>query len=189
MNHEKDTYEDEEIEDDEVVDDTFPDEEADVVEEREEERSYDPDEPYRDRWVEFLDDPWPRIVGILTIIGFAIVLLTPPALWAIWLYQIVGNYVLIIMAAVGSWFSITIWKAPNTSRLRWGGVTNLVVILLCAVTGTVDSIVLMITGYGLLPAVESPLLMVCATIVIFCLYALWIIQRSMQGATAENPTP
>lgn len=169
MYYEEDNYE----ADDE---DTFPDEDDETTDSDFEERTYDVG-PHESRMETFLKDPWPRLTMLLMIIGFVIVIFTPPDLWTIWSYVLFGNYILIIFAGAASVFAIKIWTEGGTSNLRYGGPTNLVVIFLCTIIGTLDTIMWMIFGGPLIPGFQTSVLSLCVTIVLFCIYSLWLIQR------------
>ncbi len=146
-------------------------------------RSYEPEPSSR---VPFVEDPWPRIVFILMLIGFGLTLLTPPALWSMWNYYLLLTYGLLVIVAVASLYSIKVWKAPTGSRLRYGGLANLFVVLACAVAGLLDAFVTITTGVPILPGSDTPVLFLAFIIVIFSLYTLWLIQRTF---TAEEPKP
>lgn len=175
-------FEDDNDEDEE--DTSFPDEdtEDDEVEEVDREEYADIEEvfsePSGERLTGFIEDPYPPIVFILTIIGLGIVFLTPPAIWAVWNYFILGNYFLIVFVGVAIIFSLVTWSKAGTHRLRWAGPTNVAVALLCGAIGTLDTVSWMISGTGLFVGIETPLLSLLIMIVIFSLYSLWLVQRS-----------
>lgn len=129
--------------------------------------------------VKFLADPWPLPVFIITLVGLAIVLFTPPTIWAPNRYGILGVYFLIIAAYVGIVFSLKTWLQAGTHRLRWAGPANIVIIVLSFVFGTLDTISWILTGVGLFPALDSPLLLLCFMLVFFSMYMLWMIQKSL----------
>jgi hypothetical protein len=168
-------------------DDYTEDEGASFPEEEEEDlkglnlprRSYEPiaTEP-------FIEDPWPKTVFILMLIGFGIVLFTPPVVWAAWNYYLLLTYGLIMLVAVASIISIKVWKASVGSRLRYGGLANLIVVLSCGVAGLLDSFVTITTGVPLVTISDTPVLVLAFVIVIFSLYTLWLIQRTF---AAEEP--
>jgi hypothetical protein len=174
---EEEVYEEEDVyEDEDEVEDTFPDAE-------EGEYDYeDEDLPTLDvpTTSEFLADPWPKMTFILTVVGFAIAFLVPGPTWDIWVYQIVGNYFIAIIAAVGYVFSMKIWKESGTSRLRYGGPTNLIVIIVCLALATVETISLALTGVGPIPGIVS-LTPVALLVMFFSIYSLYAIQRTFQA--------
>jgi len=45
----------------------------------------------------FLDDPWPRMVFALMVLGFILVIFTPIDMWATYRYSLVGTYVFVIL--------------------------------------------------------------------------------------------
>jgi len=175
-------FEDDSNEDED--DAAFPeeDEEEDEVEEVDEEEYEEIEEVFSERGREGLTgltmDPWPRIVFILTLIGLGIALLTPPAIWSIWNYFILGDYFLIVFVGVAIVFSLQTWSKAGTHRLRWAGPTNAIVALLCGAIGTLDTASWMVYGAGLFAGIESPLLSLLIMLVIFSLYSLWLVQRS-----------
>lgn len=133
--------------------------------------------------VPFIEDPWPKTVFILMLIGFGLTLFTPPALWSAWNYYLMLTYGLIVLVSVASVYSIRVWKAPTRSRLRYGGFANLFVVLACAVAGLLDAFVTITTGTPILSVSDTPILVLAFVIVIFSLYTLWLIQRTF--ATEE----
>ena len=181
MNKDDDTFfEDEDAEETLSAEDTAEDEEEEILEEIvdiAEIRTYDA-EP-GEKLANFLKDPWPLPIFIITLIGIAIVLFTPPAIWNPHRYGILGIYFLIIAAFVGIVFSLITWSRAGTHRLRWAGPVNIIVIVLSLVIGTSDTISWILTGVGLFPALDSPLLLLCFMLVFFSMYMLWMIQKSL----------
>ncbi len=163
------------FDEDEIFEDIT--EEDEDKEEDYEERSYaDPNE----KGPSFINDPWPKTVFILIMIGFGFVLLTPSAIWSQWLYYLIITYGLLVLVGVSSVISIGVWRDAGGSRLRWGGLTNLIVVLVCGVIGTLDAIWMVTTGTSVLPGSNTPVLGLAAVIVLFSLYALWLIQRTFK---------
>ena len=177
MNFEEETFSDDEYEDDEDLEDTFPDADDDEVEDPTEERSYSI-EPDVDRWVKFNEDPWPKTVFILILIGLALTTFTPAAIWSYWHYNIIFTYGLIVLTAVSSVTSIKVWVVAAGSRLKYGGATNLALVIACAILGTIDTFSWMLVATGLLPICTEPIIGVCLIVVVFSLYGLWLIQRT-----------
>ena len=175
-------FEDDSNEDKE--DTTFPDEdeEDDEVEEVGEEEYAQIEEVFSEHGKEgfsgFMTDPWPPVVFILTLIGLGIVFLTPPAIWSVWNYFILGDYILIVAVGVAIVFSLGVWNKVGTHRLRWAAPTNVIVVLLCGAIGTLDTASWMVYGAGLLAGIDTPLLSLLIMLVIFSLYSLWMVQRS-----------
>lgn len=161
---------------------TFPDEDEEDIEEVDEGEYEAIEEVFSDRYAEkssgFILDPWPRIVFILTIIGLGIVLLTPPAFWAIWNYFILADYFLIVFVGVAIVFSLATWTKAGTHRLRWAGPSNVIVSLICGGIGTLDTASWILSGTGLFAGIDTPLIGLCMVLVIFSLYTLWLVQRS-----------
>lgn len=166
-------FEEEDFE--EELEDTFPD-----AEEGEYDYEEDEDLPTLDipATSDFLADPWPKTTFILMLIGFAITFLTPGPVWDIWVHQITGNYIIAMIAAVGAIFSLKIWRESGTSRLRYGGPTNLIVILACLGLATLETISLILTGAGPIAGVPG-LTPAALLIMIFSLYSLYAIQRTL----------
>jgi len=179
---EKAFFEDDSGEDEENT--AFPDEdeEDDEVEEVDQEEYEEIEKVFSERGREGLTglimDPWPRVVFILTLIGLGIVLLTPPAIWFVWKYFILGDYFLIVFVGVAIVFSLVVWSKAGTQRLRWAGPTNVIVVLICGAIGILDTASWMIYGAGLFAGIETPLLSLLIMLVIFSLYSLWLVQRS-----------
>lgn len=185
MNSEDDTFFEEDDEDA-----TFPDE--DIADEDQEEEAEDEDfeddtdfevrsyEQDSGGWFpKFISEPWPMTVFIITVIGLGIVLLTPPTIWALNHYSILGVFFLIVAALVGIVFSLVTWSRAGTHRLKWAGPANIIVILLATGVGVYDTIIWILTGAGMIPAIDTPLILLCFMLVFFSLYTLWMIQRSL----------
>ncbi len=131
----------------------------------------------KSRITRFTADPWPATTLVLTVIGLAIVLLTPVEIWRVWVYAILGLYLLLIMSAAGFVISLIVWVQHAGSRLRYGGVTNLIVIATCLFIGTLDTFSWMLVGVSILPGYSGSLLGMATTIVLFCIYSLWALQK------------
>ncbi len=181
MKKDDDTFfEDDYDEEEETL--TFPDEDEEDIEEVDEDEYEAIEEVFADRYAErssgFILDPWPRIVFILTIIGLGVVLLTPPAFWAVWNYFILADYFLIVVVGVAVVFSLITWNKAGTHRLRWAGPSNIIVALLCGGIGTLDTASWILSGTGLFAGIDTPLISLCMVLVFFSLYTLWLVQRS-----------
>jgi len=181
MKRDDDTFFEEEEED--LEDATFPDEDiADEEEEFEEESSFEEIKSYEPsvgRIEKFLRDPWPPLVFIITVIGLGLVLLTPPAIWDPFRYFILADYFLVVFGFVAIVFSLKTWLRAGTHRLRWAGPTNIIVVIASMTIGVLDSISWMLFETGLFPAFETSLLPLCFMLVIFTMYTLWLVQRSL----------
>jgi hypothetical protein len=129
----------------------------------------------------FMDDPWPRLTLILTVVGFLFILAPPPQLWAAQKYSLLGVYALMILMGVGIMFSLEVWHKMSQSRLRWGGLTNIVVIVAAGGAGIVDAFLWMLLGVPLIPGLTTPILSLSAVIVVFCLYSLWLLRRTVSN--------
>ncbi len=163
-------------------DDTFPDDDREV--ELEMDAAF-PEASGGDKLSIFLMDPYPKLVLLLTAIGLLIVLLVPHDVWHTEVqpgiaagHLFVGNYVILILGAGATLLALTVWNT-RTGWLKYGGLTNVVVILLCVVIGTADTIAWSLTGQGLFPSIfDSPLLSLMAIIIMFCIYSLWMIKKT-----------
>ena len=172
---------DEELETEED-DDTFPEDDRDV--ELEMDAAF-PEASQGNKLSIFLVDPYPQLALLLTIIGLLIVLLVPHEVWHTEVqpgivagHLFVGNYVILILGVGASLLALTVWNT-RTGWLKYGGLTNVVVILLCVVTATADTIAWSLWGQGLFPSVfDSPLLSLMAIIIMFCIYSLWMIKKT-----------
>ncbi|MFW9933580.1 MAG: hypothetical protein ACFFDR_13095, partial [Candidatus Thorarchaeota archaeon] len=160
--------------DEEEEDVFFPDEDEEEIEYRRGTSALNeiPDKP------SFMDDPWPPIAFILILIGFGFTLLTPVDIWSQHVYYLVTTYLLLVFVAIASVISLGVWKKAGGSRLRFGGITNLLVVLICGAFGTVDTLLVVTTGNPLIPGTNTPVLLLAFVIVIFSLYSLWLIQRT-----------
>ncbi len=183
MNHDDDTFFEDDEED--LEEETFPDEDIEEQEEEEVEehleaptevRTY---EPTTGRLERFLKDPWSPLVFVIMLIGFGLVLLTPPAIWNPFRYFILADYFLIIIGIVGVVFSLITWSRAGTHRLKWAGPTNIIVVLASVSLGILDSISWIVNEVGLFPTIETSLLPLSFMLVIFTMYTLWLVQRSL----------
>ncbi|MBD3407621.1 MAG: hypothetical protein GF411_16005 [Candidatus Lokiarchaeota archaeon] len=161
-------YDDEEFEED----DTFPDAEEDEFEEI---RTYH--QPQVDRWKVFLADPYPIVTFILTIIGIALVVLMPPNIDYFWKWNLVGFYFLIVIVGAGSVMAIKAWKMADGKIIRYGGLTNLFVMIASAIIALADIIVQISTGNSIVPGFSGSLIGIAGIIILFSVYSLWLIQR------------
>ena len=163
-------------------DDTFPDNDREV--ELEMEAAFS-DVPHNEMLSRFLVDPWPRLTLLLTIIGLLIVILVPHEIWhtevlsgVVAGHLFVGTYLILILATGATVLALMVW---NTQKgwLRYGGLTNVVVILLCVAIGTADTIAWSFTKQGLFPSIfEAPLLSFMAIVIMLCIYSLWMIRKT-----------
>ncbi|MBN2230556.1 MAG: hypothetical protein JW779_13290 [Candidatus Thorarchaeota archaeon] len=178
MKRDDDTFfeDDYDEEDEEEEEDTFPDEdEVEEVDEDDYEEFEDVFEQPKERFIGFMQDPWPRVVFVLTLIGLGIVLFTPHDTWRAFGYFILGIYFLWVMVGVAFVFSIMTWNRAGTHRLRWAAPTNILVVLACGGLGSVDTASWIIQGSGFL---DTPIISLCFVLVLFSLYTLWLVQRS-----------
>jgi len=174
MDYDEDQYDEDVIEAE--FDDSFPDEE----DERDMSRYEDSLRPELVGDLgDFLADPWPRVIFVLILIGFGFALIPPYPIWQQWNYYFIINYGIIIMATVAAVLSLRIWKLTS-SRIRYGGLTNLIVVIVAAVIGTLDTISWVLFSQSIIPGTATPILSLAAVVILFSLYSLWIIQRSFQ---------
>ncbi|MHA1960514.1 MAG: hypothetical protein ACW99U_09795 [Candidatus Thorarchaeota archaeon] len=175
-------YEDEENEDD--LEEYEESEEDDTDEDEEESevvtRTYDTG-PTVSRMETFIDDPWPPLTFILTLIGLGIVLLTPPPLWAAASYLILGNYVLVIVAGVVTSLVIGVWKQETLSKMRLAAPPVLVLTYGCVAVGTLDTMAWIQNGIGLVAEWGVPIVTLCITIALFGVYSLFVVRRTIKG--------
>ncbi len=171
MNRTEDDYNTEE-------DDAFPDEEP------EEKTRLDelPSPITESKLAGFMEDPWLKMAFFLAIIGLIIVIFTPPEIWNPWRYLIVGNYIVIVFAAVGTIFGLKIWREGGNSNLRFGGPTNMILMLACAAVATLDTISWITVNASFIPGFAVSLIPSLLMIIIFCFYTLWLIQRVITSA-------
>lgn len=163
-------------------DDTFPDDDREV--ELEMEAAFS-DVSHNERLSRFLVDPWPKLTLLLTIIGLLIAILVPHEVWhtevlsgVVAGHLFVGTYLILILATGATVLALMVW---NTQKgwLKYGGLTNVVVILLCVIIGTADTISWSLTKQGLFPSIfEAPLLSFMAIVIMICIYSLWMIRKT-----------
>ena len=174
MNGDEDTFfEDDESDDEEEEDDDFPD--VEVVEEDDDD--YEPiDALYETgegRIAKFAEDPWPPTTFVLVIIGLAMVLLTPPGIWALWNYFLISEYLMLVVCGAAIAYSLITWSRAGTHRLRWAGVTSLVLILALVVLTTLDTFSWVVNLQSIIPGVQTPIITLALVLAIFS-----IIQRN-----------
>ncbi|MCF2136901.1 MAG: hypothetical protein K9W43_06605 [Candidatus Thorarchaeota archaeon] len=133
------------------------------------------------RLQEFIKDPWPSATFVLMIIGFIIVLGTPNPIWAQWNWMLVGMYFLWILVIVTTVISLGIWNTPTKSKIRYSGLITLAVALAAGAAGTIDTLLFVSVGGGLVSGLEGSLLTASTMIVVLMLYSLWLVQRVVQG--------
>ncbi|MFX1368263.1 MAG: hypothetical protein ACFFAY_06685 [Promethearchaeota archaeon] len=171
-------YEEEEDEDYEDEDEDYEDEDY--------EDEYDVDSSEfsmgtsDSRLGKFMEDPWPTATFVLMLIGFAIVLGTPPAIWEIWLYLIEGLYFTFILGVVAIVLSIqTVMRNP-VGRMKYVGYGVLLMALFAVALGFLDTASWVVTGHSILPFTDTPLTALTMTLLVFGLYSLWLFQRSTE---------
>lgn len=179
MNSDDDTFfEDDEYEEEE---DDFPGKE----ETEDEDDGYDPIdaiyEPGGQRLANFVKAPWPPTTFILVIIGLAMVLLTPPDLWALYNYFLIADYFMIILGGAAITFSLITWNRAGKHRLRWAGVTNLFLVTALIVVATLDTFSWVVSAQSIIPGVDTPIISLALVLVVFSIYSLWVIQRNFGG--------
>jgi hypothetical protein len=173
MNTDEDIFFEDESDEEEEEDD-FPDEV--------DEDDYEPIEalyePGGDRLEKFASDPWPPTTFVLVVIGLVMVLVTPPDLWAVFNYFLIGNYFMIILGGATIAFSLVTWNRAGTHRLRWAGVTNLVLVMALLVVATLDSFNWIANSQSIIPGLDEPIIVLALVLVVFSIYSLWVIQRN-----------
>ena len=184
MNSDDDTFfEDEDVEEkatlpDEDIEDDDIEEAIEEIVEFKETRTYD-DSDTTSNFTKLMAEPWPPTAFIITMIGLGLVLLTPPATWAIHRYGILALFALLAASLVGIMFSLITWNRAGTHRLKWAGPVNIIVILLAAGFGTADTISWILNNTGVIAGLDQPLILLTFMLVFFSLYMLWMIQRSL----------
>ena len=132
------------------------------------------------RFTSFLEDPWPKTAFILILIGFAIILPWPESIWFTWLYHIIALYVLSILSVVAIVYSLKAWITVST-RIRFIGMTFIIISIVCVIDGFIDTIAWAITGYSFIPALETPLVVLLVVIEVFLIYTLWIMRSQFMA--------
>jgi hypothetical protein len=178
MNGDEDTFFEDDESDEEEEDDDFPD--VEVVEEDDDD--YEPIDALYDsgegRIAKFAEDPWPSTTFVLVIIGLAMVLLTPPGIWALWNYFLIAEYLMLVVCGAAIAYSLITWSRAGTHRLRWAGVTSLVLILALVVLTTLDTFSWVVNLQSIIPGIQTPIITLALVLAIFSIYSLWIIQRN-----------
>jgi len=182
MNSDEDTFfEDDEYDEEEEQEDSFPDDED------YEEEDYDPaDALYESRGSRlesFANDPWPRITFILVVIGLVMVLITPPDIWFSWNYFLIANYLMIIIGGVAIAYSIVTWVRAGEHRLRWAGLTNLILVLALISVATIDTLSWVVNFQSIFPGIQTPIISLALVLAMFSIYSLWVIQRNFTQPT------
>ncbi|MFW9769341.1 MAG: hypothetical protein ACFFF9_04020 [Candidatus Thorarchaeota archaeon] len=171
-----DEEEEDEEEEEEDEEDDFPDADED---------EYDGYDDYAidgpSRLTKFADDPWPTTTFLLMVIGFGVVF-APSVFWAgANRYFLLAGYVLLILCGVAISYSLVTWEKARGSRLRWAGMTNFIVVILCAVIGIADTINWVVNTQSIIPGITTPLISLIMVLVVFSIYTLWIVQKNFSG--------
>ncbi|MHA2385432.1 MAG: hypothetical protein ACXAEE_04395, partial [Candidatus Thorarchaeota archaeon] len=132
------------------------------------------------RFAAFLQDPWPKTAFILILIGFAIILPWPEPIWFTWLYHIIALYVLSILGVVAIVYSLKAWITVST-RIRFIGMTFIIISVVCIAVGFIDTIAWAITGSSFIPALQTPLVVLLVVIEVFLIYTLWIMRSQFMA--------
>ena len=133
----------------------------------------------------FIQDPWPKTVLLVTIIGFIIVIFTPQDIWSIWNWTLVATYGLITVNVIVSPFSLRIWY-EGEGWIRYLGIGSFFVMNGTVVIGTIDSLLWVSTGLGLIPGYElGGILSLCFIIIIFLAYGLYFGFRVLTSESQE----
>ena len=176
MNSDEDIFFEDDSDEEEEEEDEFPDE-VDP-----EDDDYEPIEaiyePGGERLEKFASDPWPLTTFILVVIGLAMVLLTPPDVWAVHNYYLIANYFVIILGGATIAFSLVTWNRAGTHRLRWAGVTNLVLVAALLIVAVLDTFSWMASNQSIIPGLDEPIIVLAMVLVVFSIYSLWVIQRN-----------
>ena len=179
MNSDDDTFFEEDEYDEEDEEDDFPDEEYEYDEEDEDYELSDVlDEPRSERLRNFVEDPWPPTTFVLVIIGLAMVLLTPPAIWSIWNYFLIAEYFMVILGGAAMAYSLMTWDRAGKHRLRWAGITNFIVVIALIIVGSIDTFSWILTGASIFPNIDTPIISLAMVLEVFSIYSLWAIQRN-----------
>jgi hypothetical protein len=178
MNTDDDTFFEDDEYDEEEAEDDFPDEEFEEEEDEDFDFIDDYYKPSGERLTKFVEDPWPPTTFILVIIGLAMVLLTPPAIWAIWNYFLIADYFMIIIGGAAMAYSLVTWNRAGKHRLRWAAVTNLFLVGLLIILATLDTFSWMVNLQSIFPGVETPIISLALVLAVFSIYSLWVIQRN-----------
>lgn len=184
MNSDDDTF----FEDDEDYEYDEEEEEEDEEEEEFPEEEYEEDKysstfPVEgpSRLVTFTENPWPVTTFVLMVAGFLVVF-APPVLWlGANRYFLLAVYILMILCGVAITFSLVTWENASGSRLRWAGLTNLIVVIICGAIGTLDTISWVVAAQSIIPGIATPLISLTMVLVVFSIYTLWIVQKNFSG--------
>ncbi|MHA2141802.1 MAG: hypothetical protein ACXADD_09905 [Candidatus Thorarchaeota archaeon] len=127
------------------------------------------------RFTAFLDDPWPKTAFILILIGFGIILPWPEVIWFTWLYHILALYLLSILGVVAIVYSLKAWITTST-RIRFIGMTFIIISFVSIGAGFIDTIAWAMTGASVIPAVQTPMVVLFVVLEVFLIYTLWIMR-------------
>ncbi len=174
---EDDDYEEEDYEEEEEEEDDFPDEEYEDEDDYDSRYAFDGPS----RLSKFTADPWPTTTFFLMVAGFLVVF-APPILWdGANRYFLLTVYFLVVLCGVAISYSLVTWENGRGSRLRWAGLTNLVVSILCGVVGVLDSVSWVVSAQSIVPGITTPLISLLMVLLIFSIYTLWIVQKNLRG--------
>ncbi|MFW9846690.1 MAG: hypothetical protein ACFFD6_08080 [Candidatus Thorarchaeota archaeon] len=168
---EEEYEDDEDFEDEEYEDDNYLDDEDAFPEEVE--RAFK--QQREGRLVDFLEDPWPITAFILILAGFGIILPWPEAIWFDAVYYLLSLYLLSVLGVVAIIFSLKAWVASET-KFRFIAAVFVLVSLISLGVGFADTFSWALTGYSIIPALQTPLIVLLIVIEIFIIYSLWIMR-------------
>jgi hypothetical protein len=137
------------------------------------------------RFTAFLEDPWPKTAFILILIGFGIILPWPESIWFTWLYHIIALYVLSILGVVAIVYSLKAWITAST-RIRFIGMTFIIISIVCLAVGFVDTTAWALTGYSFIPALQTPLVVLLIVVEVFLIYTLWIMRSQFMAPDTQD---
>ncbi|MFX1579298.1 MAG: hypothetical protein ACFFBJ_06585, partial [Promethearchaeota archaeon] len=73
------------------------------------------------------------------------------------------------------------WNNAGKHRLRWAGLTNLILIFALIIVATLDTFSWILTLHSIFPGVETPIISLALILAVFSIYSLWVIQRNFTG--------
>ena len=130
---------------------------------------------------DLIKDPWPKSILFVTIVGFIIVLFTPSDTWSIWNWTLVAMYGLITVCTMVAPYSLRIWY-EGEGWVRYVGIGNFFIMIGTTFVGTIDTLLWLSLGSGLIPGFEvGSILLGCFVVVVFLSYSLYFAFRFITG--------
>ncbi|MFX1607286.1 MAG: hypothetical protein ACFFDD_15475, partial [Promethearchaeota archaeon] len=89
-----------------------------------------------------------------------------------------ADYFMIIIGGAAIAYSLVTWVRAGKHRLRWAGLTNLILVLVLVIITTLDTLSWVVNLQSIFPSIQTPIISLGLILAIFSIYSLWAIQRN-----------